>query len=154
MTGKKNTAFLCALCGALCVACKLAAAAGVSVTVVNPLSFGTVAVVNGGSVTVPPIGSPTASPGIYLLTSALGSAARLDIKTDQPNTSYAITLQDKAVLSTGTSRMIVSPLSSSNAGKTNANGIDTIYIGGTLQVSQAQAPGAYKGGFSVIFNYP
>lgn len=153
MMGKKSTAFLCALCGPLCVASTLAAA-DVSVTVVNPLSFGTVAVVNGGTVTVPPMGSPRASPGIYLLPSAPGSAARLGIKTDQPNTSYAITLQDKAVLSTGSSRMTVTPLTSSNSGVTNANGVDTIYIGGTLQVSQAQVPGAYEGSFSVIFNYP
>ncbi len=131
----------------------------ISVTAATPLSFGGMAVVNGGSVTVSPGGSRTASAGIFLLPSAPGTPAQLTVSTTpSSNLSYTVTLPTSTVMTSGYNQMTVMPLSVAPASGTlfitGSGGTQNILVGGTLNLGSSQTPGNYAGSFPLTINYP
>ena len=95
-----------------------------------------------------------AGTGAVLLTGALPGAARFNI-TGDPSTTYSITHSGSAALTSGPSSMALTKFSDltaanavagvANAGVLSAAGTQSLYVGGTLVVAAAQAPGVYTG---------
>lgn len=156
-------ALLAAALGA-CLAVPVQAAqdtANATGTVVTPIAilaagnlvFGSFAPGAGGTVTVSTSGVRSAS-GPILMTGAATSAARFDI-TGEASSTYSITHSGSATLTSGANTMALSKfsdLSAANAtagnpltGTLDGAGAQSLYVGGTLAVGAAQAPGVYTG---------
>lgn len=126
--------------------------APIAITVATNLAFGSFAPGAGGSVTVSTSGVRAAT-GAVLMGSA-GSAARFNI-TGEPGTTYSITHSGSTELTNGANSMTLtkfSDLSGANAtsgtataGTLDGAGAQSLYVGGTLQVSATQATGVYTG---------
>jgi spore coat protein U-like protein len=137
------------------------ATANATGTVVTPIAiaaavdlvFGSFAPGAGGSVTVSTSGVRAAT-GAILMTGATPSAARFNI-TGEASTTYSITHSGSATLTSGANSMALAKFSDLSAGNaTSGNpatgtldgaGAQSLYVGGTLTVGAAQAPGVYTG---------
>ena len=125
----------------------------ITITAVKDLVFGSFAPGAGGTVTVSTSGVRS-NTGAVLLTGALPGAARFNI-TGDPSTTYSITHSGSAALTSGPSSMALTKFSDltaanavagvANAGVLSAAGTQSLYVGGTLVVAAAQAPGVYTG---------
>lgn len=125
----------------------------ISITVATQLAFGSFAPGTGGTVTVSTSGARTAT-GALLMSSSTGTAARFNI-TGEANTTYSITHSGTTELVSGASSMSLTKASdltaanttsgNVNAGLLDGTGNQSLYVGGTLAVSAAQAPGVYTG---------
>ena len=162
LTGKQAllavAAALAALAGPAQAAQDTASATG---TVVTPIAivaagnlvFGSFARGAGGTVTVSTSGARSAS-GPILVSGAPTTAARFNI-TGEPSSTYTITHSGSATLTSGANTMVLtkfSDLSAANAtagnplsGTLDGAGAQSLYVGGTLAVGAAQAPGVYTG---------
>jgi len=171
MTPIKHTPFIltltlvAALSASSNVAHAAQASANASGTVVAPIAisaaanlvFGSFAPGAGGTVTVSTSGVRQAS-GPILMGAATPGAARFNI-SGEAGSSYSITHSGSAVLTntigTGGETMILtkfSDLTGANAtagtaaaGTLDGAGTQSLYVGGTLTVGAAQAPGVYTG---------
>lgn len=137
------------------------ATANASGTVVTPIAvaatvdlvFGSFAPGAGGNVTVSTSGV-RATTGPILMSGATPSAARFNV-TGEASTTYAITHSGSATLTSGANSMALtkfSDLTAANAtsgnpatGTLDGAGAQSLYVGGTLAVGAAQAPGVYTG---------
>lgn len=131
--------------------------APIAITVNTNLAFGSFAAGPGGTVTVSTSGVRAAS-GVTLVGGGTPSAARFDI-TGQASSTYSITHGGTAVLTNttgvGAETMMLgkfSDLTGANAtsgsvtsGVLDGAGTQSLYVGGTLNVGAAQAPGVYTG---------
>ena len=145
------------------------ATANANATVVTPIAivaatdlvFGSFAPGAGGTVTVSNSGVRSAS-GALLMTGAASSAARFNI-TGQASTTYAITHGGTALLTSGANTMALaktSDLTGANvtsgnvaAGTLDGGGTQSLFVGGTLTVGAAQAPGLYTGTVIATVDY-
>ena len=125
----------------------------IAIVAANNLVFGSFAPGAGGTVTVSTSGVRTAS-GPILMTGAATTAARFNI-TGEAASTYSITHSGSATLASGANTMALSKfsdLSAANAtagnpltGTLDGAGAQSLYVGGTLTVGAAQAPGVYTG---------
>jgi hypothetical protein len=124
--------------------------------------FGTFAAGVAGTVTVSNSGVRSATGGAVLMTGAAPSAARFNI-TGQPSTTYSITHSGSATLTSGANSMVLtksSDLTGANvtsgnvtAGLLDGAGTQSLFVGGTLTVGAAQAPGVYTGTVVATVDY-
>lgn len=120
------------------------------------LSFGAFAAGAGGSVTVSPQSTRTATGDVILMTGgqfSQGGAASFDL-TGSPNATYQITLPaDGQVTLTGSQggSMTLSSFTSSPSGQGQLSsvGTQTLYVGATIAIGSNQAPGTYSGTINV-----
>jgi spore coat protein U-like protein len=137
------------------------ATATASATVVSPiaiaaaanLAFGSFAPGAGGTVTVNTGGARAAS-GPILITASPASAARFNI-SGQAGLSYSIVHGGSTVLTNGAATMTLTKFSdlagvngssgTASSGTLNGSGLQSLFVGGTLDVDAAQAPGLYSG---------
>lgn len=119
------------------------------------LGFGAFVAGTGGTVAVSGAGTRTKTGGVLLVPQGAGAAGTFMVSGDTACT-YAVTLppDDTVVLSDGSHSMALNKFISTPAGTgTLAGGSQTLAVGATLSVSNAQAPGAYAGAFSVTVQY-
>lgn len=145
---------------AVLLACMPAARAQVSVSSLQPLSFGDFANLGGGSVSVAPTGGRSATPAITLIPSQTGAQAILRV-TDPSfatNQIFSISLpaDDEVKLSNGSGGLMpLRGFASQPAGfaMITSSAGTLVQIGATLVVGLGQAAGAYSGSFEVTVNY-
>jgi hypothetical protein len=128
-----------------------------SLTPLATLSFGSVAVLGSGSVTVHPLGGRTALGAVYLVNPDHGSPAQILVRSTQPNLVFSVVLPDHFPVSAlrGGDSMRVSALMSQPVVKSTGPGSAlTITIGGTLHFTRSPLPGTYQGTFAVTVAYP
>ncbi|MBD3670121.1 MAG: DUF4402 domain-containing protein [Gammaproteobacteria bacterium] len=113
------------------------------------LEFGTSLVTTAGSITIAPNGNYQTTGGV-IQAGGIISPASFDITGCADNT-FVIVLPDSATLSSATSSMMVDNFSSDleASGVLDASGLATMSVGARLNISAAQAPGAYSGSFVV-----
>ena len=147
------------IAGVLLFAAPVLAAAATAISAVNtqPLGFGRFAAGTGGSITMSPSGARSASGGVVLISSAVGSAAQFTVSGD-PDLTYSISLPPNGTANLKTSSgqsMALSNFTSnpSGIGQLSATGKQTVSVGATLNVGAQQAPGAYTGVFDVTVDY-
>lgn len=141
---------------ALLAAMAAASPAAAHLVPTQDLSFGAFAAGAGGTVTISPQGSRTATGDVTLLTSgqaSQGTSASFDV-SGTANATYQITLPaDGTITLTGSNggSMPVSSFASSPSGKGQLSsiGTQTLQVGATLGVGSSQTPGAYSGSFNV-----
>ena len=127
-------------------------------TVVTPISiakaadmeFGNLAVdASGGTVVLPATGSRTTTGGVTLpSTTGTVNAASFTV-SGQANYVYAITLPSSITITDGASHnmtinSVVSSPTVASGGTLSAGGTETLYVGGTLNVTGSQTPGTYN----------
>lgn len=141
------------------------ATASATATVVAPIAiskaadlrFGKLSAGTGGTVVMSPAGARTATGGVVLLSGTAGGAASFSV-TGDANATYAITLPTSATISdsaTTPNTMTVDTFTSSPAttGTLSSAGAQTVAVGATLKVGNAQVQGTYNGTFSVAVEY-
>jgi hypothetical protein len=136
------------------------ATASSSSTVVTPititksadLAFGKFAAGTGGTVTVSTSGARSVTGAVTGMSSTT-TAAKFDV-AGETGATYSITLSGTTVLTSGSDTMAfaaISDLTGANSTSgtvpsgTLTAGTQSIYVGGTLTVGSAQAPGTYTG---------
>jgi len=138
--------------------------ASATATVVTPMAisknadllFGKFVANTGGTVAMATTGTRTAGGAVVLFSQGSTSNAASFAVTGEGAYTYAITLPaDGAVtLSSGGNNMAVNSFISNPSGTgTLTAGAQTLLVGGTLTVSNAQAPGSYSGSFNVTVDY-
>ena len=134
------------------------AASNISWSSSQALGFGKFAAGSGGSVTITPAGSRSATGTVVLLSSGPGSAASFSL-TGTPNfLAFSITLPANgtvALTRAGGGTMALTQFTStpSGTGALNASGQQTINVGATLTVGSGAAQGRYTGTFEIFLNY-
>lgn len=127
--------------------------AGISKTV--DLAFGSFVASSGGTVTVASNGGRSKGGSVLLVVQGTSAAAATFVFTGT-GTTYTITLpaNDTVTLTDGGHTMAVNNFTSS-LGTTGAvtGSSQTLQIGATLTVGNAQAPGSYTGSFAVSVDY-
>lgn len=137
-------------------------------TVVQPIAisksadlvFGKFAAVTGGSITVSTSGARSVT-GAVIGMSGTPAAAKFDV-TGEPDATYSINLVAPATLDSGSDTMAFAVTSDLTAANTTSGTVSTgtltggaqsIYVGGTLTVASAQAPGTYTGNVVATVEY-
>ena len=132
----------------------------IAITKAADLVFGKFAAVTGGSITVSTSGARTVT-GAVIGMSGTPTAAKFDV-TGEPDATYSIDLVAPATLDSGSDTMafaVTSDLTAANttsgtvATGTLTGGAQSIYVGGTLTVASAQAPGTYTGNVVATVEY-
>lgn len=120
------------------------------------LAFGGVITdVNGGTVLIPATSSATPSyTGLPTQLTATTSAAKFTAN-GQNGATFAITLPESTVISTGSNNMTVNNfVSSVGISGVQLEGSEKMfYVGATLNIGTAQAAGTYNGTFNVTVTY-
>lgn len=149
------------------------ATATASATIISPLiishngtdlNFGNLSVqpATGGTVILSPDGTRTFGGGVTLPGSIGSVSAAVFGVSGQANHSYTVTLPANCLLThtNNNDNMVVdhftsSPSATNGAGVLNSNGVQTLYVGATLNVAVNQTAGLYTSGtaFTVIINY-
>ena len=128
----------------------------ISLTTSNGLAFGDISAgAVAGSVILTPGSSRTSTGGTSINTAVAGSAASFDVQGDA-NASYSISLPVSVVLSDVSSHtMVVDNFTSSPSpsGVLDSSGLQTLFVGATLNVGSNQAFGTYTGQMSVTVDY-
>lgn len=172
MTMPLRTALKLAAATAALACAPLAIAANTSAsstgTVVQPIAiskaadlvFGKFAAVTGGSITVSTSGARSVT-GAVIGMSGTPAAAKFDV-TGEPDATYSINLVAPATLDSGSDTMAFAVTSDLTAANTTSGTVSTgtltggaqsIYVGGTLTVASAQAPGTYTGNVVATVEY-
>jgi Domain of unknown function (DUF4402) len=132
------------------------AAAQITITTAADMAFGSFAAGSGGSVVVNAAGARSKSGSVVLFnTGTPAAAAQFSVKKKGGGAAtYAITLpaNNTVVLTkAGGQTMALSAFVSSPSGSGTLNGgtSQTLNVGATLNVANAQAAGAYTGSFAV-----
>ena len=160
-----------AVSGALCTPNALAAPASdtatTSATVVTPiaivdaqnLNFGEFAAGTGGTVVLTTGGAASAT-GDVVLTGGTATAAQFTV-TGQADASFSIGIADDDLTHTdnvttmalATTHDLDGTSQDNPASGTLTSGTQTIYVGGTLTVGNAQTTGVYSGTITATVNY-
>ena len=141
------------------------ATSNASATVMTPISisntaalrFGKFSALTGGTVVVSAAGARSATGAVVLSSTDAGGAASFAVSGDA-NATYAITLPNSATLThsvDNTKTMAVGTFTSnpSGTGTLSAGGAETLTVGATLTVGNAQTTGSYTGTFDVSVEY-
>lgn len=133
-----------------------ALAANISISTTSNLSFGKLAAGTGGTVTIVPNGSRSASGGVGLLTSGAGASAHFHI-TGDPGVIFIISLpgNGEVSLSSGGQSMSVTnfTVSPTSPSTLDGTGNQTLAVGGTLNVDSGKQAGDYNGSFNITVEY-
>ncbi|KQW02880.1 hypothetical protein ASC87_00560 [Rhizobacter sp. Root1221] len=120
------------------------------------LVFGKFSAGSGGTVVMSTASVRSKSGGVVLLTGTAGSAAAFDVTGDAAAT-YAITLPGSATVThtdTLTTMSLGTFVSNPSAtGTLSGGGAQTVNVGATLTVANAQLAGSYSGTYSVSVEY-
>lgn len=111
---------------------------------------------SGGTVTVAPNGGRSKGGSVLLVAQGTAATAAQFTVSGTAGATYAITLpaNDKVTLTDGSHIMAVNNFTSSPSGTgTLTGGSQTLLVGATLTVGNAQAPGAYTGSFAFTVAY-
>lgn len=135
-----------------------AAAPAQTLSNTGALSFGSFTAGAGGSVTVSPAGARSKSGSVILVNQGGSAAAAQFTVSGTSNALYDITLpaDGTVFLSDGAAgSMAVNGFTSSPSvsGMLSGGGTQTLTVGATLSVGNAQTPGSYSGSFNVTVNY-
>jgi len=122
------------------------------------LSFGAFVAGTGGAVAVTTSGGRSKTGGVMLVPQGVASAAAQFTVSGVPTFTYAITLpaNNTVVLSDGKSHSMAVNGFISYPGATGTLSISStqsLSVGATLAVGNAQPPGSYSGEFPVTINY-
>jgi hypothetical protein len=141
------------------------ATSNASATVMTPISisntaalrFGKFSALTGGTVVVSAAGARSATGAVVLSTTDAGGAASFAVSGDA-NATYAITLPNSATIThsvDNTQTMAIGTFTSnpSGTGTLSAGGAQTLTVGATLTVGNAQTTGSYSGTFDVSVEY-
>ncbi|MBH2010019.1 MAG: DUF4402 domain-containing protein [Xanthomonadaceae bacterium] len=141
-------------------ACVLGAPAAQAQSIANTgdLSFGSFVAGSGGTIAVTTGGGRTKTGGVMLVAQGGGSTAAQFSVSGTAAATYAITLpaNDTVTLSDGNSHTMAvnSFVSSPSAtGTLSGGGTQSLSVGATLTVGNAQPPGSYAGSFPVTVSY-
>lgn len=129
---------------------------GQTLTLLNPLEFGTFAVLTGGTVTIDPAtGARSRTGDIWLMGQNAGTPARL-VLTHRAGADFSVLLppDDSAILGKSGASMLLRSFRSSPSATRMVGATQTISIGATLVVQPNQSPGAYTGSFRVTVSFP
>lgn len=140
------------------------ASANATATVVTPIAisknadllFGKFVANTGGTVAMATNGTRTAGGAVVLFNQGSTSNAASFAVTGEGSYTYAITLpaDGTVTLNSGGNSMAVNSFISNPSGTgTLTAGSQTLLVGATLTVSNAQAPGNYAGSFNVTVDY-
>jgi len=129
----------------------------ISISNTAALRFGKFSALTGGTVVISAAGTRSATGAVVLSSTNAGGAASFDVSGDN-NATYAITLPDNATLTHGTDgsqTMSIGTFTSnpSGTGTLSAGGSQTLTVGATLTVGNAQTTGSYSGTFDVSVEY-
>lgn len=121
------------------------------------LRFGKFSALTGGTVVISAAGARSATGAVVLSSTNAGGAASFDVSGD-PNATYAITLPGSATIThsvDNTKTMSIGTFTSnpSGTGTLSAGGAETVTVGATLTVGNAQTTGSYSGTFDVSVEY-
>lgn len=122
---------------------------------IEGLNFGNIAVNGAGTVTVSTAGVRTNTGDVLLVASTDVAAANFLVE-GVPNATYAVTLPASATITSGTNSMVVNGFASNpagGAGTLSGAGQQNLFVGATLNVNSAQVPGTYTGTFDVTVSY-
>jgi hypothetical protein len=132
----------------------------ITITKTVDLVFGNIAVNplgSGGTVILAPSSSATRTPsaGITLPGVTGSPTAAYFTVTGQTNSTYAITLPSSTSIINSSNTMTINAFLNDIglAGNLGSAGSQNFYVGGTLNLGAAQAPGLYTGSFDVTVNY-
>lgn len=129
---------------------------GQTLTLLNPLEFGTFAVLTGGTVTIDPTNGARSRTGdIWLMGQNAGTPARL-VLTHRAGADFSVLLppDDSAILGKSGASMLLRSFRSSPSATRMVGATQVISIGATLVVQPNQSPGAYTGSFQVTVSFP
>ena len=127
----------------------------ITVSTINGLFFGDISSgAVAGTLILSPGGIRTTTGGVTVNTAVAGSPATFDVQ-GTPNATYSISLPAAVVMTDGTSTMVIDNFTSSpvTTGVIGASGQQTLFVGGTLNVSSNQPFGSYTGSLSVTVDY-
>lgn len=134
----------------------------IAIAKITDLEFGSFAPGAGGSVTLSPNGTRTATGAILSTVGATLAAAKFDV-TGEGSSTYSIAYTGtSAELTSGANNMTLALVSDLTASAittgtvttgTLTAGAQSIYVGGTLTVGAAQAAGTYTGTVAVVVEY-
>lgn len=135
--------------------------APISLTKTMDMNFGNAAVsnVSGGLIILGPDGARTIGGSGVTLPAVAGSVSAAGFTVaGAPGFTYAITLPENAIIyGPGTADLLIDAFTSTptTTGTLSATGVQNIYVGATLNIAAAQAPGAYTNatGLPVTVNY-
>jgi hypothetical protein len=151
--------FLGACLIALGIGAAAAPAAAASISVVNNqvLRFGKFAAGTGGTISINPAGSRSASGGVALISSGTSNAAQFTVSGDV-NLAYSLMLpgNGSVALTNGSGQsMSVTNFTGNPTGTGQLSGVGKQYVtvGATLNVGPNQVPGSYSGTFDLIVDY-
>lgn len=121
------------------------------------LRFGKFSALTGGTVVISAAGARSATGAVVLSSTNAGGAASFSVTGDN-NATYAITLPNSATITHGvdnTKTMSIGTFTSnpSGTGTLSAGGAQTLSVGATLTVGNAQTTGSYSGTFDVSVEY-
>lgn len=143
------------------LAASLAAAAPawaqISLSNTANLAFGSFVANSGGTVTVAPNGGRSKGGSVLLVAQGATATAAQFTFSGTAGLPYAITLppNDTVTLTDGSHTMAVNNFTSSLSFSGTLTGSpQTLLVGATLTVGNAQAPGSYTGSFAFSVNYP
>jgi hypothetical protein len=133
-----------------------AAAVPLRMSVVQNLAFGSFSPNSAGKVTISPAGSRSATGGVFLLSSGAGVPA-LFLVTGNSSQVYSVSLPNGAIISNGSSSMLLNNFVSTPSGASLSTGLlsggsQMLRVGATLAVGADQARGDYTGTFSVTID--
>lgn len=125
------------------------------------LSFGSFVAGSGGTVVVSTASSRSATGDVTLIISGGGAASQSTV-TGTSGSTYSITLPANGVVSLSdgnghsmaVDNFVSNPAATSGSTGLLSGGSQTLYVGGTLIVTNSQPAGSYSGTFSVTVSYP
>jgi len=129
----------------------------ISISNTAALRFGKFSALTGGTVVMSTAGARSATGAVVLSTTDAGGVAGFTVSGDGSAT-YAITLPNSATIThsvDNTKTMSVDTFSSnpSGTGTLSAGGSQSLSVGATLTVGNAQTTGSYSGTFDVTVEY-
>ena len=142
----------------LLLAISVQGVAAQSLSNVQPLSFGTLAVTGAGDVSVGTTGLRITTGGVVPLSQGEAAAPARFVVTGTPQTTFSISLpaDPSVVLSDGAGHSLPIQQWTSNLGSLpvlGANGQAAFQLGATLKLQGTPAPGRYSGTFQLTVNY-
>jgi hypothetical protein len=132
-------------------------ASTIGITKTADMNFGKMLAGTGGTVVLSTASGRTATGGVVLVAGTPAVTAAAFTVTGEPNATYNVTIPTGNVtLTSGGSTMVANAFTSNpagTAGSLNAGGTQTLMVGATLTVGNAQAVGTYSGSFDVSVAY-
>jgi hypothetical protein len=127
--------------------------APLEVTSYGTLNFGKFSRINGGRITISPVGSISTTGDIFLVNSTPSpSVASFDISTNSGATKMVNVTSSNTVL-TGAGSLELSVEFDQSTFSIDKNNPVTVLMGGTLTVGPEDLPGNYSGTVNVTFDY-